>query len=422
MSRRTALLLLTALIIRLALAPISYHPWEYRTYTNTAADLQDGVNPYVHFHQLCDDASDHYDGEVDYYEYWAYPPAYLSWLVVIAQTDPPRTAPFAEFREQQPDLWLQFLLKLPPILADFLCAWLLYLLARRYIDKPRRAAWLWLFCPLTWYLSAVWGTFDSVAIAFMLGALLLAHRYVWAGLLLGLGFAVKIMPAFIGPAFLQQWHTRRWVVTVAGAVLAVGFASAYYLIESPWEYISAVVGFHGQRYGGGLTLASVWQLGEQNRFWDVWFGGLWMIPMVGLWVWVWRKHSSNVIICAALLILAFLLTSKLVNPVYCLYLVPFLLILGVPSLGQLLMWQLLIIGWISVNLDSPAIMFLGLAQQIGWDIGPPLPLDDRYMLYLGLGWLLWALHLSFWFDVLRVANVTVSHNLTPKAKPSLHKY
>jgi Gpi18-like mannosyltransferase len=61
------------------------------------------------------------------------------------------------------------LLKIPPILADVACGWLLYVLTLHWFgDRPRAAslallaAALYLFNPVTWYDSAIWGQVDAI--------------------------------------------------------------------------------------------------------------------------------------------------------------------------------------------------------------------------------------------------------------------
>jgi dolichyl-phosphate-mannose--protein O-mannosyl transferase len=67
------------------------------------------------------------------------------------------------------------LLKIPAILADLGIALLLYRTARRWFDTRTGliAAALYLFIPVTWYESALFGQVDSVGLVFLLGALLL---------------------------------------------------------------------------------------------------------------------------------------------------------------------------------------------------------------------------------------------------------
>jgi len=70
------------------------------------------------------------------------------------------------------------LLKVPAILADLVCAYLVFSMVRELGGGDRRAllgAGLVLFFPITWFDSVVWGQVDSVGLVFVL----LAVRSLW---------------------------------------------------------------------------------------------------------------------------------------------------------------------------------------------------------------------------------------------------
>jgi hypothetical protein len=70
---------------------------------------------------------------------------------------------------------LAVLLKLPAVLADLAIGVLLYRAGRRWFGERRGvlAAALYLFIPVTWYDSSLWGQVDAVAALVMLGELIL---------------------------------------------------------------------------------------------------------------------------------------------------------------------------------------------------------------------------------------------------------
>lgn len=401
-NRKIIYIILLALVIRLAIAPFSYHPWEYRTYNNTCANIHDGINPYSEFWRLTAEVRQHDDWEIEYYEYWAYSPAGLLWLAVLSPLDPEPIDPFAPMTEQVPDPLLSLLFKIPAILADFACAWFIYLLARQtgHAEPFRLAKW-YLLMPLPWFLSAVWGGFDSVVLAALLAAIYLVRRPVWSGLALGAGIAVKTIPVFAGPVFMRHTPLKQWPMMAAGVVLVMGGACAYYLIDDAGDLLGAMVGFHGGRAGGGLTIYSVWQLGTMNDFWRFVFDYVWLFPLAGLWAWVWLKHSGDIIMGCALTMFVFVIASKLVNPAYMLYVFPFML-LYTPmryAFAQLMVWQLIILAWIGINIGLP-IFFAWPFHQLGAGV-PTVPIEKAYMVYLGLGWLMWALNVAIFRDMLK---------------------
>jgi Gpi18-like mannosyltransferase len=96
------------------------------------------------------------------------------------------------------------LIKLPAILADLVCAWLVYELIRDLGGRERRAllgAALVLFIPITWFDSVVWGQVDSVGMVFVLLALRATWRDQpeWAALWGTMALLVKPQLAIIVP-------------------------------------------------------------------------------------------------------------------------------------------------------------------------------------------------------------------------------
>jgi len=105
-----------------------------------------------------------------------YPPGYLFvlWLVGLLGNV------VAGITGADPTSVVTALLKVPPIAADIAIGALLYRLARRWLGEGRRAerlallaAGLYLFNPVTWYDSALWGQVDAVGTLAMLGAIAL---------------------------------------------------------------------------------------------------------------------------------------------------------------------------------------------------------------------------------------------------------
>jgi len=400
MNNKIIRLVLLALVIRLVIAPFTYHPWEYRTYNNTCANIHDGINPYSYFWELTEEAKSRDEYDLEYYEYWAYSPAGLAWLAILSPLDPEPIDPFAEIEDQTPDPLLSFLFKLPSIIADLICGYLLYRLAVRIKhNNPYQVLKWWLLMPLPWFLTAVWGGFDSVVLAGILAAILLIMRPGLSGLALGFGAAVKTLPVFIGPVFLIHTKRRKWVKLVGAAAAVMLAACFYYLIVSPGDLWGAMVGFHGGRYGGGLTIYSVWQLGRQNVVWDIVFKSIWVIPLVIGWLWIWRRHSGEIIKGCALTLLWFVIASKLVNPAYMLYVFPFMLLFSrkMPSFWQLMLWQGVILTWIFFNLSISLFFMYPLYEWFDYHV-IRFPDAIAYMAYLGFGWLIWVLNINIFRD------------------------
>ena len=112
-----------------------------------------------------------------------------------------------------------FLLKQPIIFGDVLLAYLLY----RYASSRKNgsaAGWVlsfWLFSPFTIILSAIWGMFDSLAMAFVFMSILATNRAgksIWSGLAT---FAKSIPIIYTAPLTVRNrkdvWATVLALIT-----------------------------------------------------------------------------------------------------------------------------------------------------------------------------------------------------------------
>ena len=156
------LLLLTALLLRLYLAPLwvgydtdvrTFLAWSDRAYTVGLSGL--------------------YTNAKDYF--LDYPPGYMYVLYLVGLLHHKLSIPW----ESAGSL---VILKLPAILADLVTAYLLFQLAisrwggaRTWIQAIQIAA-LFAFNPAIWSNSAIWGQVDSFFMLFILATLLLQQR------------------------------------------------------------------------------------------------------------------------------------------------------------------------------------------------------------------------------------------------------
>jgi Gpi18-like mannosyltransferase len=124
------------------------------------------------------------------------------------------------------------LLKLPGILSDLGIGWLVFKIIRKVTQKERLAligAAVWLFNPVSWYNSAVWGQYDAVInfLALFAFYLLTEKKLVWAILLLGLSIYTKASLLIFGPIFLiiavrQKYNLLSWIKAVAVTLMVIG--------------------------------------------------------------------------------------------------------------------------------------------------------------------------------------------------------
>jgi hypothetical protein len=108
-----------------------------------------------------------------------------------------------------------FLLKQAPIVGDLVTAYLLFRLVDRWSGNRGlavRAAAFWVLFPYAILISAVWGQFDSIAVAVVLGAVLV-EDVPRKNVLYGLGILLKWVTAMFLPfeVFRRRGLPRLWV-------------------------------------------------------------------------------------------------------------------------------------------------------------------------------------------------------------------
>jgi hypothetical protein len=151
-----------------------------------------------------------------------YPPGYpyLLWLVgLLAQ-------PLAHLLGTTSDQAIVALIKLPAIAADMAIALLLYRAGRRWLGVRAGlvAAALYLFIPVTWYDSALWGQVDAVGAVVMLASLLLLIDG-WseaAAALAAFSILVKPQDAIVAVVVGAVLVRRHWLRPGSGPQPALG--------------------------------------------------------------------------------------------------------------------------------------------------------------------------------------------------------
>lgn len=114
------------------------------------------------------------------------------------------------------------LLKLPPIAADLAIAALLYWAGRRWFGDRTGlvAAALYLFIPVTWYDSAIWGQVEAVGTLAMLAALVLLMAFAFYAL------PTRVHERYLFPFFAPAALLAAGGIGTAAAYVGVGFLNA----------------------------------------------------------------------------------------------------------------------------------------------------------------------------------------------------
>lgn len=127
------------------------------------------------------------------------------------------------------------LIKLPSIVADLICGWLLYSFVQKRTDaaKGMMAAALYLFCPAVLINSTIWGQADSFCVLLLLIAMLflVREKVGWkaaAGAMYGVGIMMKPQMLLFAPVFLFFVLKKKdWKGLLLGLVSA--FAAIFLL-------------------------------------------------------------------------------------------------------------------------------------------------------------------------------------------------
>ena len=151
--RQLFLIIVLGLVARLIPSAFFAHPWDMYIWIKSGELGLHELNIYK------------FNNPVDYpWGFYAYPPAWLYWLIAATVIG-----------DAVGDLHFKvFMIKLPIILADIAIALLLYRLAEKLGFDEKKAliiSAIWLFNPITYFISTFWGMFDSIAVLFELLAI-----------------------------------------------------------------------------------------------------------------------------------------------------------------------------------------------------------------------------------------------------------
>jgi hypothetical protein len=195
---------------------------------------------------------------------WPYPSGYFPWLLL------------ADWIANHTSLPFHGIVQLPPILADGALAWIVqaYLGDRGATERVRLAgAALVALGPSFAMVSGYEGQLDSVAILPAAAALLVwgrmrpPGRAVGAGLLIGVGAALKTVPALVALALLPRVRSLREGITLLGLTGAVPVLGLL-----PWLLAKPGATMDALRYTGVPGLGGLSLLAQPNLA-DYWLRG-----------------------------------------------------------------------------------------------------------------------------------------------------
>ena len=231
-----------------------------------------------------------------------------------------------------------FMLKQPIIVGDVLLAYLIFLyVSRRNPEMGTKVMALWLFSPFTIILSSIWGIFDSLAVAFVMLALLAPEgraRSAWEGVAI---FVKSIPVLYILPLTFSR-EKRPLNFAVALSIPVFFTVLAVYLIGWPADAVTTTLadtlgkkGFPLSLWGTLLYLNNL-KIISDSTLGSVfsWGGYLWIpaaiIASLLARHWFGFGTERGVVQSLLALTLTFLLVRGQVNEQYAIYLLALLLV------------------------------------------------------------------------------------------------
>lgn len=312
--------LLVGLVVRGLLIPLT-HGQDFVVWDKASAATLRGVNIYAHHPAYP-------AGPYAYFPLWLYIELPFQWLA------------------QHSDIPFQVAGKLPIVGADLACA----LLIAAAVRAQGRGEWVvaaaaggFFLNPLVLYNSAYYGRFDSLGCAFLLAALIglsRRHRAQWrtAGYY-ALAVAVKTFPVLVlGPVLRSARGARKRILTMLAAVIVVltlpylGTPRALYTDIFRYDATKVPQGLSWQRELLGLL--GVDQAKQLSYLLLICFAVVAVLLAVTTELWL----------CAALTLVAFLLFSKVVLEQYLIWPLPFLLVVATGAGAALAGTCLVLVG------------------------------------------------------------------------------
>ena len=336
-SRLWIMLFTAAFAIRIVFSFFLMHDWDGFVFAESAKNMLHGVTPYQTVQN--NDPNIYPDSDRDMTEQWyGYPP-----LPLLMFTASYAVVAFSHIQANLLPFLTNVSIKIPFIIGDLLCAYLMIVFLRKYGEKlASRAALLILFNPLLIWISSAWGMFDIWIVNFLLLFLLaIRSKNAWlAGIFLALAPQVKLFPLFFLPAiivfFLQNIpQTKKRIQFLALFFVTTLTIDIPFFISSPQGFLNQNLIMHMARPPQGIALSGILDyLGYIYSFnvsTFVTIGSLLMLASIVIFnlfslAYV-KGKESNILTVILLIYTSVLLFNKVVNEQYYVVLVALLILL-----------------------------------------------------------------------------------------------
>lgn len=265
-----------------------------------------------------------------------------------------------------PGLLFDFLVKLPLIASDAIITILLFRFAKtRFQDEKvaATAAALWFLNPLSIWVSAGWGTFDTLPALFTVVALyLVLERRAWlAGLAIVVAIAVKLYAGVLIVPLLIIAQRIGGSRPVFKAILSTALSGLIMLLPSldqaPTQLVPLVAASAppGVSYSG-LTFWTAVTLFVPSAGVTTLALALSSLALAAVYLWIWRNFELSPIysvVSFVLPIASLLIFYRFVGENFFIWILPFLsLLVAKDVLDKRLFWLLTFFALVSSVTDS----------------------------------------------------------------------
>lgn len=362
---KLATILLTGVIVRFVLMPISAHPFDmYVWYAASISVVKNGplsvqsfppVQGYILLVPLA------------YFYNWIVHTFSIGWLGPTSMSSIPQSLNFyPSFNVLYiPGFLFDFITKLPLLLSDVFATILLYKIVTSLTNNKslgEKASFLWFFNPFLIWVSAVWGMWDTIAALFSLACFyfLLKRKFVFSSICLSIAVLLKVYPLlFLVPIgiFLYKSSFKEARMKNSLKFFSIFFAATFLLIipylGNVTSVISGILAPNPVTSGSttnpvsnpiayGLTYWSVFLVIRLTNF-QITSSLVSLVSLVSVLLVVfvllatyWKttkltfqKPAYDLALVLLLPILAFFLTFRIINEQWFVWSLPFLVIVSV---------------------------------------------------------------------------------------------
>lgn len=205
--------------------------------------------------------------------------------------------------------------KLPGVISDLLIGYLIYKFFKKRNNKHAiLLTSVWLFNPVTWYNSTVWGQTDAIvnllaltSVIFLLKKDLVKSLVFLALSILFKGSLAIFIPIIIAYALFQKYSVKKWLVSIFSVLITSIVASVWF--HPKWDLFVWLFNLYKNRIfpgeigyltansfnfwwlvNSGKVLDSTLYLGIPARAWGI---IVVLITFIVLLFYLWRKQNEK---------------------------------------------------------------------------------------------------------------------------------